>query len=185
MSLNCAFAGDQKVTFYRYGMKRLDGMPQNSKIAIKQKWHRHHKVPDSIKDFKPSFKKQMILPCLLMGLLPLSAEAQTVAEAPHLLPEVIIQSLQQDPTVGRSAALSCQAIFRLGQKRAESRVQLSATIEGERELLSNLEGRFSPDELHPLGRSYNENLDNIFDGEIEARYRLYVCAGAFAAARCR
>ena len=161
------------MTLYRYGLNRVSGAPQTPKIAAIQKWQKTEKTASIIQAVISSCKSKVMLTAFVAGILPLSVQAQSATDKPLLLPEVVIQSLLQDPTVGQSAALSCQAIFRLGQRRAESRVQLSATLEGERELLSNLEGRISPNELHPLGRSYNENLDNIFDAEIEARYRLY------------
>lgn len=104
MSLNGAFAGDDKVTLYRYGLNRVSGVPHTPKIAANQKWQTTEKTASIIQAVISSFKSKVMVTAIAAGILPLSVQAQSATDKPLLLPEVVIQSLLQDPTVGQSAA---------------------------------------------------------------------------------
>ena len=159
------------MTFTKNGKNRLDEVSAPIERSTEQRPKGQAIFVRQIYSFKKFTIARLIAVGLSALLLPSIALAEPDTEKPYLLPEIIIQSLRGDPTVGRSAALSCQAIFSLGQRRAERKVQLSATIDGEREVLSNLRGPVSPHEPNPSDRSYNQDLDNVFDAEILARYR--------------
>lgn len=172
MSLNCAFAGDPKVTRYKSGKSWLFATPQDTEFFSIRNWP----APVLIGEICQTLNKAIKLSLLVVSftsITSITAQAQSGSDENGPLPDVVIHSLLNEPVVGRSAALSCQAIFRLGQEKAESKVQLSGTLEGEREILSNLRGPLSPDEPNSISRSYNRDLADIFDAEIEARYRLY------------
>ena len=82
------------------------------------------------------------------------------------------EQLLNHPVLRQSAARSCRAIFVLGQRKAQKRLDLSASISGERQLASNFKTSNS-DPLPSSLRGYNRNYDDIYDLELTARYRLY------------
>ena len=161
------------MTFKKYRNQSRGNAKAYFTAARKTKPHRQNRTDNQSLNLNKYIINSLLGLSLWAACLPSMAHAQDSADNAYLLPDIIIQNLLQDPAVGRSAALSCQAIFRLGQQRAERKVQLSGTIEGERELLSNLRGPFSPHEQNAISRSYNRELDNVFDAEILARYRLF------------
>lgn len=82
------------------------------------------------------------------------------------------EQLLNHPVLRQSAARSCRAIFVLGQRKAEKRLDLSASLSGERQLASNFRTS-NNDPLPSSLRGYNRNYDDIYDMELTARYRLY------------
>ena len=147
------------MTFTKNGKKRLDEVSAPIERSTEQRPKGQAIFVRQIYSFKKFTIARLIAVGLSALLLPSIAQAEPDTEKPYLLPEIIIQSLRGDPTVGRSAALSCQAIFSLGQRRAERKVQLSATIDGEREL------RAERDELI---RNFNSDSNRLLN-EIEKR----------------
>lgn len=81
-------------------------------------------------------------------------------------------TLFDHPSLQRSAARSCRAIFVLGQRRAADRIDLSATVSGERQIASNFKTSKN-DPLLSSVRGYNDAYDDIYDLEVTVRYRLY------------
>lgn len=82
------------------------------------------------------------------------------------------EQLFNHPALRQSAARSCRAIFVLGQRKAEKRLDISASLSGERQIASNFRTN-NNDRLPSSLRGYNRNYDDIFDIEFAARYRLY------------
>ena len=76
------------------------------------------------------------------------------------------------PVLRQSAARACRAIFVLGQRKAEKRLDVSASISGERQIASNFRTN-NNDPLPSSLRGYNHSYDDIYDMELTARYRLY------------
>ena len=89
----------------------------------------------------------------------------------YLSPKMLDQ-LYDHPTLRQSGARSCRAIFVLGQRRAEQKVDLSATLSGERQLASNFKTS-SRDPISSQARGYDDAYDDVYDLELSARYRLY------------
>ena len=99
-----------------------------------------------------------------------AAQTENGISGNYLSPHVR-DTLSNHPLLRQSGARSCRAIFVLGQRRAEKRVDVSASVSGERELVSNFQN--NNDRLPSRLRGYNTGNDNVFDLDIEARYRLY------------
>lgn len=90
---------------------------------------------------------------------------------PSRVPYSLTQMLLDHPNIQQSVANACQAIFVLGQRRAETKLNLSATISGERQLASNF-NTGNDDSDNSRSRAYNRSNDNLYDLEVAARYRL-------------
>ena len=84
----------------------------------------------------------------------------------------LASTLFDHPSLQRQAARSCRAIFVLGQRRAENRIDLSATVSGERQIASNFKTS-NDDTVSSSLRGYNRANDDIYDLEVTGRYRLY------------
>ena len=90
------------------------------------------------------------------------------------LSDALSDAIFQHPAQRQSGARACQAHFVLGQIRAESKVNLSLQVSGEREIESNFNRNPSrQDQSSALPRGYNRDLDNVLDMELTARYPLY------------
>ena len=90
------------------------------------------------------------------------------------LSDALSDAIFQHPAQRQSGARACQAHFVLGQIRAESKVNLSLQVSGEREIASNFNRNPSrQDQSSALSRGYNRDLDNVLDMELTARYPLY------------
>ena len=82
------------------------------------------------------------------------------------------KQLMDHPTLRQSAARSCRAIFVLGQRKAQTRLDLSASLSGERQLASRFKNN-SDDGVSSASRGFNRRLNDVYDLELVARYRLY------------
>ncbi|MGC6517771.1 MAG: TolC family protein [Candidatus Puniceispirillaceae bacterium] len=77
----------------------------------------------------------------------------------------------QSPRLRQSGARACRAIFVLGQRRADNRVSISASLSGERQLAHNF--RTNNDDLSDTSRrAYDRQNDDLLDLELQARYRI-------------
>lgn len=106
-----------------------------------------------------------------------------------VLPNHIRRALFLDPRVSEANARACQAVHRLGLRRAEARPQLSGSITGGKRVAGRIKkdpgaGGFFGDrrtpeekELHETGahrRDYNyQENDNIYDVGLSLRYTFW------------
>ena len=79
------------------------------------------------------------------------------------------KALYEHPTLRQAGARSCRATFTLEQRRADNRVSVSAELSGERELAEGFDEGPSSSAL----RGYNSDRNDLFDMDIQARYRLF------------
>lgn len=105
-----------------------------------------------------------------------NASELTTSEKGQITAEPLTFSLEtqllNNPILRQSAARSCRAIFVLGQRKAEKKLDLSASLSGERQIASNFKTSNS-DPVPSSLRGYNHAYDDIYDLELTARYRLY------------
>lgn len=102
---------------------------------------------------------------------------------PSRVPYSLTQMLLDHPNIQQSVANACQAIFVLGQRRAETKLNLSATISGERQLASNF-NTGNDDSDNSRSRAYNRSNDNLYDLEVAARYRCHFSLACQNGWRC-
>ena len=108
-----------------------------------------------------------------LGLIVASSVSLTTPVSAVTLSGDLYRALYLDPQISQSAARSCQAVYDLGIERAEKRVQLSGRLTGERDLAHNFNNNSDRGETPARLRGFNEGENDLFDAEIEGRYRLY------------
>ena len=79
------------------------------------------------------------------------------------------KALYDHPTLRQAGARSCRAMFTLEQRRADNRVSVSAELSGERELAEG----FDEGSSSSASRGYNADRNDLFDIDIQVRYRLF------------
>lgn len=108
-----------------------------------------------------------------VGLIVTSSMSLTMPAMAVTLSDELYRALYLDPQISQSAARSCQAVYELGIERAEKRLQLSANLSGERDLAHNFNNTFDRGETPARLRGFNQGENDLFDADIEGRYRLY------------
>lgn len=105
------------------------------------------------------------------------SERQTLTSDTQMS-EALRRALFDHPSVRQAGARSCRAVFVLGQRKAERRPQLSASVSGARELAKNY--RTNQDDrtknnipIRSSSRAYDNERNDLYDLEVSARYRLY------------
>ena len=112
-----------------------------------------------------------------VGLIVASSISLTTPAMAVTLSDELYRALYLDPQISQSAARSCQAVYELGIEQAEKRLQLSANLSGERDLAHNFNNTFDRGETPARLRGFNQGENDLFDADIEGRYRLYDWGG--------
>ena len=92
--------------------------------------------------------------------------------------DALRRALFDHPSIRQAGARSCRAVFVLGQRQAERRPQLSASVSGARELAKNYRANQDDRTGHNVpirssSRAYDNERNDLYDLEVSARYRLF------------
>lgn len=107
------------------------------------------------------------------GIFGLAAKHPSVVRQPVQVSEKVRRSLFEHPALQAGRARTCQALYRLGLNRAESRPQISGSISGQRHLFGHYKASNNTDKDSAEARGVSERELNVYDIEINVRHKLW------------